>query len=108
MKPVLPHLPHYTYSEVKGKKADNDEGCVICMNNYHPQNIVTELPCNHYFHQHCINIWLENHNTCPMCRGEVPDDGWTEAPRMHFMTVEQQIEQEIAMQQQLAADYDLP
>jgi len=108
MKPILPHLPHYTFTEFKSKKKMiEDEGCVICMNNYQDENVVTELPCNHFFHQHCINIWLENHNTCPMCRAEVPDDGWSDNPAQpHFMTVEQQIEQEIALQQQI--EYNLP
>ena len=26
--------------------------------------------CTHYFHVHCIETWLNNKNTCPICRGK--------------------------------------
>ena len=25
-------------------------------------------------------MWLKDHNTCPMCRERVPDDGWSVNP----------------------------
>jgi hypothetical protein len=46
----------------------NDE-CNICLEKYEiNQNIIT-LPCKHYYHDNCINKWLEEYNyKCPKCR----------------------------------------
>ena len=32
---------------------------------------IKTLECNHQYHRECIDTWLENHNTCPLCRQEV-------------------------------------
>jgi hypothetical protein len=41
-------------------------------------DIVKTLPCKHIYHGHCVDRWLQAHNTCPECRAEV-DDGAVEA-----------------------------
>ena len=30
------------------------------------------LPCNHWYHVGCIDLWLTDHNTCPTCRAVIP------------------------------------
>ena len=40
--------------------------CPICLEiNLEPFKI---LNCQHSFHEQCLGIWLEKHNTCPLCR----------------------------------------
>jgi hypothetical protein len=47
--------------------------CCICMEDYTPDDFVTDLPCSetHYFHTHCVADWIKTKNSCPMCRKEI-------------------------------------
>lgn len=42
--------------------------CSICMDSVELGTEVAVLPCKHWFHYQCIEMWLNQHNTCPHCR----------------------------------------
>jgi len=43
--------------------------CLICLLPYQPTQYVKKLPkCCHYFHRDCIDTWLQNHRSCPVCK----------------------------------------
>ncbi|XP_035491016.2 E3 ubiquitin-protein ligase RNF126-like isoform X3 [Scophthalmus maximus] len=42
--------------------------CPVCKDDYSVEERVRQLPCNHLFHNECIVPWLEQHDTCPVCR----------------------------------------
>lgn len=47
--------------------------CVICLEEFRDgDECKVRSKCNHIFHQTCIGDWLEDHATCPLCRGRVP------------------------------------
>lgn len=50
--------------------------CSVCMDDVTVGDEVVVLPCTHWFHEACATAWLNEHNTCPICRtgigGEQP------------------------------------
>ena len=51
---------------------NNNIICSICTDNLEKNNtVIKTLDCNHQYHTDCIDIWLKEHNTCPLCRQEV-------------------------------------
>ena len=44
--------------------------CTICLLDYNEET-KTETECNHFFHQECLDKWLQTNYTCPLCRTEL-------------------------------------
>lgn len=43
--------------------------CIVCLAEYQEQDALRILPiCGHSFHKTCIDIWFQQHSTCPVCR----------------------------------------
>ncbi|XP_059372816.1 RING finger protein 148 [Carassius carassius] len=45
-----------------------DVSCVVCTESFRHNEKVTVLPCRHFYHKKCIEPWLLEHPTCPMCK----------------------------------------
>ncbi|KAF3687789.1 RING finger protein 150 Precursor [Channa argus] len=51
------------------KETESDfDNCAVCIEGYKPNDVVRVLPCRHVFHKHCVDPWLQDHRTCPMCK----------------------------------------
>ncbi|XP_072913913.1 E3 ubiquitin-protein ligase RNF128 isoform X2 [Hemitrygon akajei] len=58
------------------KQGDQETGpdadtCAVCIESYKPNDVVRILTCNHFFHKSCIDPWLLEHRTCPMCKCDI-------------------------------------
>ena len=57
----------YTYAE-----EDEDHNCPICQDSITlGESIRTLNHCHHFFHQGCIDAWLESSVRCPLCRHDI-------------------------------------
>ncbi|XP_073716359.1 E3 ubiquitin-protein ligase RNF128a isoform X1 [Misgurnus anguillicaudatus] len=45
--------------------------CAVCIDLYKPGDVLSILTCNHFFHKSCIEPWLLEHRTCPMCKCDI-------------------------------------
>uniref|UniRef100_A0A8C3XD16 RING-type E3 ubiquitin transferase n=1 Tax=Catagonus wagneri TaxID=51154 RepID=A0A8C3XD16_9CETA len=59
---------HYEHS---GLDSDLARICSVCISDYVTGNKLRQLPCMHEFHIHCIDRWLSENCTCPICRQPV-------------------------------------
>ncbi|XP_049585089.1 E3 ubiquitin-protein ligase RNF130 isoform X1 [Syngnathus scovelli] len=51
------------------KETDPDfNHCAVCIESYQLNDVVRILPCKHVFHKACVDPWLNEHCTCPMCK----------------------------------------
>lgn len=46
--------------------------CIVCRDDFAVGSTIVKLPCRHLYHADCLKMWVDRHNTCPMCRQEMP------------------------------------
>ncbi|CAL9223688.1 unnamed protein product [Arabidopsis halleri] len=73
-KKAIESLPYFRFSALKGLKQGLE--CSVCLSKFEDVEILRLLPkCRHAFHIGCIDQWLEQHATCPLCRNRVNIEG---------------------------------
>ncbi|KAM0827632.1 hypothetical protein ACQ4PT_068051 [Festuca glaucescens] len=72
-------IPAFVYG---GAAADVEAECAVCIETLRGGETARRLPvCAHTFHVGCIDMWLDSHATCPVCRCHIePHKGGKMAP----------------------------
>jgi hypothetical protein len=59
-------------SQGKGRAAEMEEYCSICLNSFQLDDVISTLPCSrrHTFHTLCLEKWFITTVSCPLCRSD--------------------------------------
>uniref|UniRef100_A0ACD5TXC8 Uncharacterized protein n=1 Tax=Avena sativa TaxID=4498 RepID=A0ACD5TXC8_AVESA len=57
------------------KSPEDELMCSVCLEQVVVGDLLRSLPCLHQFHVDCIDPWLRQQGTCPVCKHQV-SDGW--------------------------------
>ncbi|KAK1297936.1 E3 ubiquitin-protein ligase SDIR1 [Acorus calamus] len=52
-------------------KSDDELTCSVCLEQVNVGELIRSLPCLHQFHASCIDPWLRQQGTCPVCKYKV-------------------------------------
>jgi E3 ubiquitin-protein ligase RNF115/126 len=72
-KSALSTLPDVVVTDAMIAAAEGAQ-CAVCKEDFSPGDGAKQMPCDHIYHADCIVPWLELHNSCPVCRFELPTD----------------------------------
>lgn len=64
----------YRMEKVEAEEEEEDLGnCSICLDEMKCEGSeVIRTPCGHVYHESCIFRWLDNSDSCPLCRTKFP------------------------------------
>jgi hypothetical protein len=71
--PPPPRPVHPETYLVRATEVRDELECTICLNRFRHMENVVKVKCGHLFHEECLQPWIEQHDTCPMCRGYIGD-----------------------------------
>ena len=68
-KEILDTLDNATHTS-----EDSESECVICMLPFKKGDEKVKTACDHTYHRGCLEKWIPQKATCPMCREPLAED----------------------------------
>lgn len=71
-RPLIDSMPTI---KILQRHLRSDSHCPVCKEKFELGSDARQMPCSHIYHSNCIVPWLLQHNSCPVCRQELPPQG---------------------------------
>lgn len=68
---ALPEPLQYYKAGLEATAAGSSDRCAICLEDFVDGESCRVFECKHIFHVNCIDLWLKNSLTCPICRNSL-------------------------------------
>ena len=65
---IIQTLPSKKIKNVKTEIHEKNRSCSICLDEFKNGERIRTLPCWHVFHEHCVDRWLNDNASCPVCK----------------------------------------
>lgn len=61
---------NYLRWATKRELRNHDDVCSICHEGMSSAKVT---PCGHFYHVHCLDKWIKDRNSCPLCSAQIRD-----------------------------------
>lgn len=70
-KKAIAKIPQRTV-KIGDKELESEfDQCAVCIEGYKASDVIRILPCKHIFHKSCVDPWLLDQRSCPMCKLDI-------------------------------------
>lgn len=70
-KKAIAKIPQRTLKAGDKELDPEFDQCAVCIEGYKTSDVVRTLPCKHIFHKSCVDPWLLDQRSCPMCKLDI-------------------------------------
>jgi len=75
----LARLPTTSVKGLRNEGKEEMKTCTICLDEFFDDESVRLFSCCHVFHTDCVDLWLKQNKSCPICKTEVAHPSGTES-----------------------------
>ncbi|CAE1277254.1 E3 ubiquitin-protein ligase RNF133,E3 ubiquitin-protein ligase RNF130,RING finger protein 150,E3 ubiquitin-protein ligase RNF128,Protein goliath,E3 ubiquitin-protein ligase RNF149 [Acanthosepion pharaonis] len=70
-KKTIAKIPQRTIKTGDKELESDYDQCAVCIEGYKPSDVIRILPCKHILHKSCVDPWLLEQRSCPMCKMDI-------------------------------------